>query len=222
MVFGDLYLPGLDMAYMFAGLAWNQMDIFRYIWPVGSPPLKKKGRAGVRTFKGCAVCGSPSLESGLPSHAKVEVAHRSDHSIKGFKGLKRPPGDSGTWFYLAPGSGIYFDLGRTIAFQDHDDAGRKFRCGCGAQHQPSCRPGVKYAECWSKQAAAQGYDTVQFTARHRENVWKYEILDTHVQKQKGGCPADDNPRFTSGWDGVRPCHCDHSSDKLNCGFFLEL
>lgn len=212
LVFGDLYyLYGGDVPLRPNGdRDWKRMDTYRCIYPVGSEG------GGVR-----AVHGNPGLESGLPSRSKVEVTHRSDRkyfkwAANSFKknSAKITNQDAGMWFYLAPGSGIFLDLGRTIVFEDHDKASRKFGCKRGCKS--AC-----LAECFTKRAAAQGYDTVQFTARH-ESLLKYEIMDTRVQKQKGGCPATDNPRFTSGWDGTRPCHCDPSSLKLNCGFFVEL
>lgn len=46
---------------------------------------------------------------GFPSHQKVEVFHCAE---------REPPHAEDYWLYLARGSGIYFDLGRTVAFRD--------------------------------------------------------------------------------------------------------
>eukprot|EP00966_Prymnesium_polylepis_P196361 4550722-Prymnesium_polylepis.1 len=46
---------------------------------------------------------------GHPSHARVEVFHCAERS---------PAAAEDYWMYLATGSGIFFDLGRTIAFRD--------------------------------------------------------------------------------------------------------
>ena len=76
----------------------------------------------------------------------VEVMHERD-----------PFGDEhdGLWFLYAKGSGVWYNIGKTIVFDEHADAYRYFRVG---GNEAMCRA-----------AAAAGYDTVQFT-EHRDTV----------------------------------------------------
>ena len=86
----------------------------------------------------------------LPAGSRVEVIHEAD-----------PFGDEthGMWLQYAPGSGIYFDLGKTIAFDEHSNAYSYFHIS-----------GVKdYNSAMSKAAAAQGYDSIQFL-KHVDHV----------------------------------------------------
>ena len=65
----------------------------------------------------------------------------------------------GAWLLYTPGSGIYFNLGRTIAFAEHEDAYDHFQIS-----------GVPdYNSAMSAAAAAQGYDSVQFLS-HVDHV----------------------------------------------------
>ena len=111
------------------------------------------GRCAAHAWPGCA-----RLRSAYPykQHADnewVEVLHEAD-----------PFGDEhyGMWMVYAPGSGIYFNLGKTIAFDEHVDAYVHFGVSKGDLN-----------EQLSKAAAASGYDSIQFLAhldvrsRHR-------------------------------------------------------
>merc|ERR1711939_666476 len=85
-----------------------------------------------------------------------EVIHEAD-----------PFGDEhyGAWLIYAPGSGIYFYMGRTISFAEHADAYNHFGVNSG-----------DFNEELAKAAAATGFDSVQFLA-HVDHV-SYEC-DTH-------------------------------------------
>ena len=73
--------------------------------------------------------------------------------------------------------------------------------------------------CLTREWGARGYDTLQFTRRN-EDIWKYEILEKHVLDPLGACPDAPNAhRYTSGWDGGRPCRCDPSRPEINCDFW---
>jgi hypothetical protein len=74
----------------------------------------------------------------LAANSFVEVQHEAD-----------PFGDEhyGMWLVYAPGSGIYFNLGTTISFAEHQDAYAHFNA-----HDN---------EAMSRAASAAGYDSVQ-------------------------------------------------------------
>ena len=82
----------------------------------------------------------------IAANAEVEVLHEAD-----------PFGDEhfGMWLIYAPGSGIYFNLGKTISFAEHQDAYTHF--------------GATGNEDLSKKAAAAGFDSIQFLA-HVDHV----------------------------------------------------
>ena len=193
LVFGDLYrLWGGDAPLdASGGIALDRLDIFRCIYPVCQP--------------GYSDGAIPGLDDGLPSHTLVEVMHRSEARYF------RQQRGSGMWFYLAVGSGVYLDLGKTKVFADHRDAASLW---CPNEWGD---PGMSF--CLTREGGARGYDTLQFTRRN-EDIWKYEILETHVLDPLGACPDAPNAhRYTSGWDGGRPCRCDPSRPEINCDFW---
>merc|ERR1712100_980912 len=67
--------------------------------------------------------------------------------------MQDPFGDEkfGAWFMYSPGSGIYFNVGKSMAFQNHDDAYAYFGVHGG-----------DYNEGLSVSAAGAGYDSLQF------------------------------------------------------------
>ena len=88
----------------------------------------------------------PYPYAAFAAHTKVEVIHEAD-----------PFGDEhfGMWMIYARGSGIFFDLGVTISFAEHQDAYTHF--------------GATGNEDLSKKAAAAGFDSIQFLA-HVDHV----------------------------------------------------
>ena len=70
-------------------------------------------------------------------------------------------GREGTWFYVATGSGVYLDLGRTRAFATHADAERTMRCN------------LSDVTTW--EGAAQ-LDTIVFTDYIEHGMRKSEVL----------------------------------------------
>lgn len=141
-----------------------------------------------------------------------EVIHQAD-----------PFGDEhfGAWFIYAPGSGIYFNLGNTISFDEHDAAYKHFNVKAGNLNEEL-----------SKAAAAANYDSLQFLA-HVDHV-NYQC-DTHNTGHAGldymgieilaaklvgtyacGGPAGAPPTVKAGWQASKPCECDNKMQYLNC------
>lgn len=140
----------------------------------------------------------------------VEVMHEAD-----------PFGDEhhGVWFIYTPGSGIYFNLGKTISFQEHEDAYDFFRVKGG--NEELCQA-----------AAAAGYDSIQFLA-HVDHVnypcdtrntgrtgFDYmgveivgtKLVGTFACTSSVGAPST----VKAGWQASRECACDNSRNFLNC------
>jgi len=144
----------------------------------------------------------------------IEVIHRKD-----------PFGDEhfGAWFLSAKGSGVWLHAGKSISFDEHDDAYSHF----GVGHDN---------EAMSRAAAAQGFDTVIFL-KHKDNTnypcgkekqvdAKYMNVEVVAVKLKGtyacgtkhGSPSKDVLR--AGWHSKR-CDCSNQYDDSNCGRVLR-
>ena len=143
--------------------------------------------------------------NGFPANTLVEVSHAKD-----------PFGDEhyGMWFVYAKGTGIYFDLGNTIIFKEHEDAFKYFDATTN--------------EAMSQKATAQGFDSIQFTA-HVDHpnypcdsavgapfmnieIVAVTLTGTYSCGQKTGTPTS----LRQGWGGTLPCNCDNSLPNTNC------
>jgi len=143
------------------------------------------------------------------SNSWVEVIHEAD-----------PFGDEhyGMWLQYARGSGIFFDIGNTIAFPEHGDAMAHF--------------GASGNEDMSRKAAAAGYDSIQFLAHVDHTSYQ---CDTHNTGKPGfdymgfeivavkltgtyacGAAGTATPDvLRRGWADTA-CDCDNSMQFLNC------
>lgn len=154
----------------------------------------------------------PYPYAALPANSWVEVLHQAD-----------PFGDEhyGAWLMYAPGTGIYFHLGTTISFHEHQDAYNHFSITSGS-----------FNEELSKAAANQGYDSIQFLS-HVDHV-NYpcdtkntgnaglaymgmevvacKLVGTHACCGAAGAPAV----IKKGWAASRPCACDNKKQFMNC------
>ena len=140
----------------------------------------------------------------------VEVMHEAD-----------PFGDEhyGAWFLYAKGSGVWYNIGKTLSFPEHLDAYIYFN--------------VRDNEAMCRAAAAAGYDTLQFT-QHRDttnypctrnpNPGKYPYMNIEIVAVKlqgtypcGSLSKPDPNVLRSGY-ADKPCDCDNSlSPFSNCG-----
>ena len=77
----------------------------------------------------------------LPSHTWVEVTHRARTLASGYE-------RHGMWFSVAGGTGVWFNTGRTIAFDHHHEGFKHF--------------GAAWETDMAQNASAAGFDTVQF------------------------------------------------------------
>lgn len=154
----------------------------------------------------------PYPYSELVAKTWVEVFHEAD-----------PFGDEhfGAWFQYTPGSGIYFNLGKTISFAEHQDAYTHFGVKTG-----------DFNEELSKAAAAQGFDSIQFLAhvdhvnyqcdtKNTKNaglnymgveVLACKLVGTYSCGASSGAPSS----IKAGWQASRACTCDNKHDFINC------
>lgn len=151
----------------------------------------------------------------LAPNTWVEVLHEAD-----------PFGDEthGAWMLYTPGSGIYFDIGKTIVFQEHQDAYTHFNTHSNVD--------------MSLAAAKGGYDSVQFLA-HVDHVnypcdsyntgragFTYMGVEIVAVKMVGkyacGSAAGAPSSIKRGWAASSGCSCDNSKQFLNCKGTPEL
>ena len=111
----------------------------------------------------------------------------------------------GLWQYFEPGSGIFFDLGKTVV-------GHLEQVGC-------------YGRYYEKMSCAcnKGYHSWQLGYSFEANTQLFEIInlcDMHTQED--GCfdPVASAGRYFRGWDASEPCRCKPEGggfgSPLNC------
>lgn len=138
----------------------------------------------------------------------IEIVHQQD-----------PFGDEnyGSWLLYAKGSGVWFNTGKTISFNEHADSYAHFKVGGDN-------------EAMSRAAAAAGFDSVQFVA-HVDHVnyvcdtvvgapyMNLEIVAVKIAGKYscGTANAADTP-FRAGWAASKACVCDNSIGFANCQF----
>lgn len=145
------------------------------------------------------------------SNSWQEVIHRAD-----------PWGDEhhGAWFFQAKGSGIWFNLGKTIHFTDHGSGWRYFKAGSGKTGN----------EHMCSNAAKQGYKSVQFMAHSDGGIYdncrndkdspylNIEIVGTAAYGEKTCCATSNTwSELYVGWQGSGgKCNCNTGENDLNC------
>ena len=164
--------------------------------------------------------GERVLTRGAPDHSYVEVQHACcDGHTQGGSTL------IGFWHYLAPGSGVFFNVGKTFAARDHATMSFEIqdRLGCDQNYLASHGIGHGWGpfgvsfEC----LRAHGFDSIQFTHHMEHSMDLYEVVnlhDTHNQREYNpNCPDAANAhRYRQGWDATVECKCLVGSWGLNC------
>ena len=128
----------------------------------------------------------------LGDNAWVEVTHCAGSRFE----------EDGAWHYVAKGSGIWLNTGRTLAFTTHESANRHF---LGAR--------CKHFQCdstignFTRAARAQGYDSLQFVHHcdgRCHGQCGHELLMTRAQ---GTGPCARGLTYRGGWRADEPCEC---------------
>lgn len=159
--------------------------------------------------------------SGLPADTWVEIIHQA-YSMDG----------DATWMYYSPGTAIWFKLGNTKYWADHDNAVLellKQKCMAGHgwradQHQ--CIP--QFPQLY-KAAIAAGLNSMQFLKhgdmpcgkeKKRQNM-AIEIVDlggpgTTSCGKSFGAATSGVSRYRAGWMAKNTCTCDNKQKTVNC------
>jgi hypothetical protein len=151
----------------------------------------------------------------VPSAYWVEVTH----TVFG--------GDAGaTWFYMSVGSGVWYNVGATIVFHDHNAAAFQF-LGENCADDKNDDAGGAASECEGNfpqlypAVRSLGYNSIQFTHHfdctcgrtghstfpHHFRLCPTEIVD--VDDQDGATKACVGS-FKGGWEASAGCACDES------------
>lgn len=165
----------------------NVLDIKHTIWIYHEPPYKP-----------------------IPKNTNVEVTHVTN-AFPGQENLERV----GSWMYKATGSGIFFNTGRTISFQDHSEAARYFldkEFTCPIREECG-----NFFQSLFQTAKRKGYDSIQFLGHKdmRCGNTAIEIVDLHGTGDYA-CGNKYKLNIKSGWDGVDQCKCDNNKKSMNC------
>ncbi len=164
------------------------------------------------------------IDGGIPDNTRVEVYHCANGR------------DSASyWMYLAVGSGIFYDVGRSyrwLSAEVQKDSGGKHlsilkellnRTVSSHERLPAYLQHRYQAFTLLRQ---QGYDSVQFPHTTEHNMWKFELVDLRPldvsQQRVAGMQACPNGTaaayFFSGWGGTERCVCQEEGHAcLNCG-----
>jgi len=222
IVFGkiptDDYPRSPESLWMFYSKAISQAGVTDYPASVGKCPTDGRSEGQVYAVNNAYAptdtfwSWHPYPYSAFGSHTWCEVMHEHD-----------PYGDEqeGAWFMHTPGSAIYFNIGVTRSFSTHSEAYDHW--GVTGPH---------WNQDMSKRAAADGYDSVQFTAHvdhvnypcdtHNTGTPNLEymgleivgvkLVGTHACTTSDGAPSS----IRAGWHAYIPCKCDNSKQFLNC------
>ena len=147
-----------------------------------------------------------------PLSGLVEVTHCSDSFVTTYE-------TQGMWMYHAPGSGIYFDLGRTIAFKYHKDAVRHFlnkACTSWSWLHSNIECDSDFKDLIN--VAKKEYDSIQFL-NHEDMRCGNMAVEIIALNYIGDYPCGNKSGkglFKTGWKGSRDCICDPTKLCLNC------
>lgn len=212
--YGDFF-RSINAAFDLCNALWAYQYAVAYL-PDKTPPVQ----------------GAPPVpftySEGFPSGSWVEVTHCCCDLD-----------NNGYFFYLAIGSGIWYNVGNTIIFPDHIDAYCYFN-NIDKQtlnsYEIECLNSPKSLDSKNYMAARNaGYDSIQFVYRYEMNdftgaaMYKSEIQDCRVTGSQNNSPCFDDvlrPFIRAGWwitglDGQPPLECVCVSDDpqkpcLNC------
>jgi hypothetical protein len=146
----------------------------------------------------------------LKNNSIVEILHTSG----GYKSQKMYE-STGSWMYYAKGSGIYFDIGKSISFLDHSESVKHFLdidISCPLREECA----YYFRDVFTK-AKNMGYNSIQYLQHYdmRCGNTGIEIVDLNGI---GAYPCGNKTKFnvTSGWLGKNICICDNNKNSINC------
>jgi len=148
----------------------------------------------------------------LPQRAWVEIAHHNENAQEVF----------GSWFYYMKGTGIWFNLGKTVSFGDHPAAYKYFKVHAKGKSEAK-------NTAMSRNAAASGYDSIQFLNHndhgtcgpccqrlHLSSI-NVEIVGVKLKGTLSCAEPSGGGAIRAGWMGGRACNCREGGN----GYFIN-
>ena len=136
------------------------------------------------------------------NHEWIEVRHQGG----GVTGE-----EVGMWLVYAPGSGVWFNTGRTRVFETHAVAAQLL---CGRQVGPN--DATEMVKCAAQAGSLDSFQ-FQYDWDAAENI---EIVAVNLQGVYpcGAAASGRGAAFRSGWLAAKPCDCDNAAPDgfLNC------
>ena len=127
-----------------------------------------------------------------------------------------------TWYYHAPGSGIWLNTGRTVCVANVQRDSREMFVGQKAHEATSSGlasngfPAGTGIDQRLRRGRTQGLDTLQRNGPFGNML---EIVDVRPEAAqrcgRAGCTCTGTLR--AGWNASEPCQCSEASTLLNCG-----
>jgi len=159
--------------------------------------------------------------TGLPGDHWVEILHQA-YSMDG----------AATWMYYTPGTAIWFNLGNTKMWNDHDLAVQELlneACQAGGGWAATDHECIPQFPRMYQAAINAGYDSMQFqkhadmpcgVEQSRQNM-AIEIVDlggpgtnSCGMSFQGGTSG--KSRYRAGWEAKYECDCDNTQKTVNC------
>lgn len=204
-------------------MGWPHVDVR---WPTPTPG----GARTEATFEARTAHGSRRF---WPSGARAEVIRMDNDDERLGSRYTEGANGYGLWFYAAPGSGIFMDLGKTLVIAHHVS-----RLALNATWHASSDPAInrtasaaylrtlrgrkKGREAWPLHAAGLGFDTVQ-KIDTSPPVFASEIIEVRAPCLHGPavrtCPGSRSALSTgAGQDAAAHgrCVCDDMEPILTC------
>eukprot|EP00900_Chrysochromulina_parva_P003214 jgi/Chrpa1/12894/Chrysochromulina_OHIO_Genome00020406-RA len=134
---------------------------------------------------------------GVPSYSAVEVTHTCcDWQERGLS--------QGLWHYMVPGSGIFFNVGRSLISNDNAFQNLRSAHNCQGDH-------FQVLNCFR----TRGFDSIQLPSTFEPNTGSggtkvFEIVNLRdIHNQVNGCfdPVHSAGLYFHGYDASLPCRC---------------
>lgn len=200
---GVLWWQKLSVLDQIRTLPWHRATESEWVW----------GQTPERSSPSCMIVKrNMQPKVAAPDNSWIEVSHG-----------KSPLGSERATarFYVALGSGVWVNTGKTAVYNQHSDAARDLlnvSCsdsGPGSKGPPASKCTPYYLRIF-KALADRNYTSVQFL-RHGDMPGGCVAAELVFLGVSGvsACPA--GLEYRSGAEHERPCHCDDSLAYLNCG-----
>jgi len=175
----------------------------------------------------------PGLATYLYNSRNVALAVPANHWAE-VQHVSFPQDKDAAWYYLAFGSAVWWNVGKTRVFHDHANATDKLLgtlCKDDAGHAKPATECEQDFNLWFKKARELKLDSLQFTNHYdcgcgakgpsswdkpfmHARLCNTEIIDVNGHgNAHGGCAS---ATYKAGWAASRDCSCNGGLPYTNC------